>query len=255
MTEDQNSKSFFPSEVVKELNMEYSEVKNDYEKFITKLVEIKLENEEAREYLDQGLKRRISAVKRCIDNIWSIYPPDREAKLTHNELYDATINLQAFIFNIFGCIDNLAWIFVKHTGHNYKNNYDVTIPKLIEKKLLSDDFNRCFEALGDWLDYLKNYRHALAHRIPLYITPSALGEKDRANYKELEEQKNKYLKECNFEKYDELSVDQERLLNLRPCFMHSFKEDPKPILFHYQILIDWKAIMYISNNFLKELSA
>jgi hypothetical protein len=33
-----------------------------------------------------------------------------------NVLHDAQINIQAFIANVYGCIDNLAWVWVHEGG-------------------------------------------------------------------------------------------------------------------------------------------
>ena len=44
--------------------------------------------------------------------ILNIFPVEREEKLKKSELKDIEINMQAFIFNVFGVLDNLAWVFV-----------------------------------------------------------------------------------------------------------------------------------------------
>lgn len=43
-------------------------------------------------------------------------PPERADIPSRDELTDATINIQSFVFNVFGGIDNLAWIWVWEKG-------------------------------------------------------------------------------------------------------------------------------------------
>ena len=38
--------------------------------------------------------------------------PDREEIPSREDVIDATVNIQAFVFNIFACCDNLAWVWV-----------------------------------------------------------------------------------------------------------------------------------------------
>jgi hypothetical protein len=69
-------------------------------------------NSKAQEYAIHGFSRRLKSLVRCIDNIYRILPPDRVDLPSSEELSDANINLQAFVFNVSGSIDNLAWIWI-----------------------------------------------------------------------------------------------------------------------------------------------
>jgi hypothetical protein len=62
------------------------------------------------EYVRHGFLRRLGTLQRCIQNIYFAYPPERSDIPSRNECVDLAINLQSFIFNVFGCIDNLAWV-------------------------------------------------------------------------------------------------------------------------------------------------
>lgn len=53
---------------------------------------------------------------RCIENVFDLIPPERGELPTADELSDATINIQSLIFNTYGAIDNLAWIWVSEKG-------------------------------------------------------------------------------------------------------------------------------------------
>jgi hypothetical protein len=85
------------------------------------------------------------------------------------------INIQAFVFNVFGSIDNLAWIWVREKGLAMDDG--LPIPNAwvgLGKKnrfvrhSFSTEFQEFLKGLNDWFDHLDDFRHALAHRIPLY---------------------------------------------------------------------------------------
>jgi len=93
----------------------------------TFLLHDKLNTQKAREYLLHGVGRRLRIIDRCCENIATVYPPDRKAKLTRAELADIGINLHAFFINISGYFDNLAWIIV----------FEKKQEKNIDKKMLA----------------------------------------------------------------------------------------------------------------------
>ena len=53
-----------------------------------------------------------------------------------------------------------------------------------------DDYLNSEPIINWYSDYSKNYRDALAHRIPLYVPPSVLNKDDEKEYFELENKKN-----------------------------------------------------------------
>jgi hypothetical protein len=77
---------------------------------------LNLSNPRAKEFATQGYPRRLKVMVRCMDNVFTTIPPDRETLPSRDELSDATLNIQSFVFNVFGSIDNLAWIWVSEKG-------------------------------------------------------------------------------------------------------------------------------------------
>jgi hypothetical protein len=77
---------------------------------------LNLANSRAKEFATQGYPRRLKIIVRCMHNVFTLIPPDRETLPSRDELSDATINIQSFVFNVFGSIDNLAWIWVCEKG-------------------------------------------------------------------------------------------------------------------------------------------
>ncbi len=91
----------------------------------------------------------------------------------------------------------------------------------IIKAALSQSFNDYLGSLKNWFENLENFRHALAHRIPLYIPPFIL------------------------------TADDEKIF--RPLMRHSFSEEFREVPFREQILKDWKNIIEIATRFRNEL--
>jgi hypothetical protein len=107
------SQPYYDPDQLAELREGCHAVDPGYERLLREYLSVSLTNQAALEYTRHGFIRRLGTLKRCIENIYSIYPPDRFDKPSSNECLDLAINLQSFMFNIFGYIDNLAWVWVK----------------------------------------------------------------------------------------------------------------------------------------------
>lgn len=130
------------------------------------------------EHLQHGVGRRLGVLKAAMEEIFSVFPPAQEQPLGHDRLIGVQINLHAFVINLAGIFDNWAWAFVfrhellEQVGGRtnvglFKSATQRSLPPQLRDYLTSED-------IGSWQDkYLKGYRDALAHRIPLYIPPAA----------------------------------------------------------------------------------
>jgi hypothetical protein len=58
---------------------------------------------------------------RCIKNVFEAIPPERTDRPSRDELTDATISIQSFIFNVFGAVNNLAWIWMAENGQKRRD--------------------------------------------------------------------------------------------------------------------------------------
>jgi hypothetical protein len=212
----------------------------------------------AEEFAKHGFSRRLQTLVRCITNTFEILPPDRDDLPSSQERSNAEINIQAFVFNAFGCVDNLAWIWV--TERNVTQNDGSTIPNnwvgltkgnRLVRCSLSPEFRKYLKSLDQWFSHLENFRHALAHRIPLYIPPYVILKSDEAAYKELE---GRMMKAATHLEYDRLSNKQKALAKFRPCMMHSFGESARPVVLHPQLLADVKTIEELGWKMLEELN-
>ena len=68
-----------------------------------------------------GLLRRLRLIAKALQAVFAILPPEQTSKPTHDSLMDASINVQAFITNAFGCLDNFAWVWVLERGVKDRN--------------------------------------------------------------------------------------------------------------------------------------
>ncbi len=240
---------------------------------IEKFVKHKCKDNRSSEYMTQGFSRRISTLARCIDNIFSYLPPENNNVPEDNLRKDAEINLQAFVFNVFGAIDNLAHICVfeldirKPNGNELPASW-VGLDKSNRqvRKGLSEGFSTFLVGFDEWLDLQSNYRHALAHRIPLYIARYAVPTKAAEKYEELSQritvmQKRMIENISNTEEFWRLAGERKELENaqldlvhFRPTMIHSFTENAPEIIFHAQILADFRTVEEIAECFLVEIS-
>ena len=170
-----NKDIFFETRKLAQLDEQYVKIHEKYAQLLKKYLSLNLKNKTAAEYCTHGFLRRLGILKRCIENIYNICPPEKSDKLSKDDdRLDLTINLQSFIFNVFGCVDNLAWIWVNETQLKNKtgrllNRSAVGLMEKEKNKTVRESFSQSFQnylkGLAQWYEYLTEYRHALAHRI------------------------------------------------------------------------------------------
>jgi hypothetical protein len=214
-----------------------------------------------REQLLHGAGRRISVLTRSLENLFTIFPPLTTRPLPNDVLLDVQINLHAFVINLHGVFDNWAWAFVLRHGllqdigrresvSLFKNATRRYLPASLRDWLLSERMTR-------WhTEYLKTYRDALAHRIPLYIPPKVHTPAEHAQDRAIETEKRSLMRTPDWDRINKLSSEQERIGG--PCFtfLHSFSEtDPlQPILLHPQVVSDNNTVVEFGQEFLGSLA-
>ncbi len=223
---------YYSKEFIDQLKNEYADINNEYDRIINKYLQINFSKEESYEFFRHGFIRRLNTLNQCIINTFKIYPADRTQILSEEERTNLEINLQTFIFNTFGCLDNLAWVWNYEAELNLKSNQIGILGKGNKKhpyrytsirESFSKEFNSFLDTREEWFNnYQKNFRNALAHRIPLYVPPYILSKDNKTKM-------------------------------LVPYITHSFSENSEPIVFHPQIISDWRTIIEISEKFIEEL--
>ena len=214
----------------------------------------------AKEFAHQGYLRRVTTLVRCIENVFELLPPERAEIPNREDRKDAEINNQASVLNTFGCIDNLAWIWVKEK--NIIKADGSTLPRSWvglgkENKFIrasfSADFQKYLPTIDDWFEHLVDFRDALAHRVPLYIPPYTVGVDNQEEYLKLDGQKMEASRFGDIAEHDRLDAEQMALVAFRLWMQHSYIEEAKPTVFHAQLLTNFNTINELGNMILEEL--
>jgi hypothetical protein len=177
----------------------------------------------AREYAMHGFCRRLGTLIRAIDQVYELLPPQREDIPAHDEVVDATIAIQSFVLNTFGCLDNLAWIWVCEKEVKGEDGLELD-PKWVGlgkrnrqvRKSFSSEYCAYLNSRQSWFDHIKEFRDALAHRIPLYIPPYIVPPQYQDEYNRLEEASGEALRRADFAQYDRLQSEQKQIRGIPP---------------------------------------
>lgn len=253
--------SFYSKESLNKLEEHFLTIKGRYQRLMSRYASRHFVHPVAREYATHGYTRRLKILARCIENVFEILPPSRTGLPTSDELSDCTISIQAFVFNAFGSIDNLAWIWAleKQLTKNgkllSKRDIGLRSHNLIMRNSFSLGFRQYLDTLEPWFKGMGSFRDALAHRIPLYIPPYLVARSDTEAYNSLTERMLRALIEQNMDEYEALQTKQNQLGKYRPVMMHSISENVGIINFHPQILADFGAIELLGRKMLQELNA
>lgn len=205
-----------------------------------------------------GFLRRINMLEHCIKRIFETCPPESREK--PENVADTTLYIQAFIFNLFGALDNLAWIWVSERGITKPDGKELSRgmaglgPKCqIVRRSLSPEFREYLESIQPWFDEISGFRDGLAHRIPLYIPPYVVPKKNHERFYELQRQINAALN--NPEEYDRLNAEQDALGHFSPVMKHSYTDSQTSLGFHGQVLNDWVTLRDAAQHLLRNLDA
>lgn len=211
--------------------------------------------ENAWEYANQGFIRRVGTLRRCIENALSLIPPETEEIPNRHVLHDAQINVQAFVANVYGSLDNLAWVWVYERELNIqRNRVGLRVQNIELRATLSETFQEYLKSRDEWMEHVIEYRDSLAHRIPLYIPPGGVPPRNVDAYNELSEriQQALYVK-WNPSEYHQLSAEQEKLLIFQPMMTHSVKETTAHFPFHAQMIADFLTVEEFGYKMIEEL--
>lgn len=215
----------------------------------------------AREYAEHGFLRRFGTLRFCAHRVFDCLPPEESDFPTQEQLLTATVNIQAFVFNTFGCLDNLAWLWVIEKGVTQPNGKALTRtqiglgPKNNEvRNSLSPQFLNYLKSIQIWFEHLEELRHALAHRIPLYIPPFVVKQDDLQRYRDFENKLAVADRENNEGARKSLEAERRELTQFSPIIKHSFETNSPEIPFHKQMLADFLAVEQIALRLFAELN-
>lgn len=253
---------YFTQEQVEALTQGCQEVLAMPEVLCMDLVTRQYRTAEAKEHATHGLARRVETLGRCIENVFEILPPDQADVPDRDVVVDATIHIQAFVFNVFGCCDNIAWMWV------LENNLRGKDGKPLDRKYVGigpgskevrescpQQLREYLESRDPWFRHLKDFRDALAHRIPLYIPPYTVSTEQIDEYQQLEAAKNEALKKGDLTSHERIEAHQQRLERFEPIMTHSWSEaGSRRVVVHAQLLADFRTVGEIARKVLGELN-
>ena len=248
---------YYGPDAIDQVNYKLAEIESKHDRILLTFSQLRLKSEEAREFSQHGFMRRLGTLRRAIRNVFNLIPLDQVQVPDRPTLQDAQINIQAFFANVYGSIDNLAWIWIHERGVVVRRNRVGLRSHNIEvRSTFSVDFQAYLKSLDDWIEYIIEYRDALAHRIPVYIPPGGVPEANIPACNDLGRQMTEalYVREDGF-LYERLAAKQEKLLVWQPLISHSVKETTNPYRFHIQMLADFITVEEIAYKVLEELMA
>jgi hypothetical protein len=248
---------YFPQKNLAQMREKLQTIGPKTDRLLLRYVAHQFADPKAKEYAHHGFARRIQTLARCIHNVFKIVPPGAVKIPSKTRLHDAQINIQAAIGNTYGCVDNLAWVWVHEHGLAQSiDRRQVGLRKHNKKvrETLSAELRVYLDSLEAWFDYLVDYRDALAHRIPVYIPPGGVRPKDHEAAKELKARKTAALNALRPYEYEQLDAEQAKLFVFQPLVCHSFTEMPAPYAFHPQLIADFLTVEELGEKMLAEVT-
>ena len=232
MTDKPKPVVYFSEQAIHDLRSSLGDVHGRCNELRGKFCARPYKNPRAGEFAYHGFCRRLGTLIHCIDKVFAELPPELEAIPSRDAVMDATTAIQAFVFNAFGCLDNLAWIWVEAVRDEAGDPLDPVRVGLGKKSKevrasFSIDFVAYLDKRQPWVDRLKDFRDALAHRIPLYILPFIVDPKHIDEYNRLDEESGAALGRGDLERYDKLQA-QQKLLGVLSALDDALRQRESP---------------------------
>jgi hypothetical protein len=204
-----------------------------------------------RQYATHGFLRRFNTMHHCIERVFEILPPKQDERPANAVLLDTAVYIQSFVMNVFGALNNLAWIWVSEKTLKIGRRDIGLGPKCaVVRSSFSQDMRNYLARLDEWFAHITDFRDALAHRIPLYIPPFIVSPEHDAEYDALVVRK---LETNDSDEYDQLCAEQAKLEVFEPVMKHAIDDNKPPVLFHYQLVQDFLTIEEVAQKLLEEL--
>lgn len=218
-----------------------------------------LTSDRAKEQMLHGAGRRLKVLRRCLENVFRLFPPTRTTPLDSEDLDEVQISLHAFVINLYGLFENLAWCFVLRHGLEgeigdrqrigmFLKSTQQYLPVPLRTYLRS-------ETMLKWQSqYLKNYRDALAHRIPLYIPPATYTPEQSQRYKSLDQEEWESIRLRQWDRLEEIRREKATLGAACPMFIHSYSDEGggRPLYLHPQMICDIKTVIEFCRLFFSQ---
>jgi hypothetical protein len=252
----------FTQEALERLRTEHGKVEEKRRELLQTFIGQRFTTERARDFAVHGFLRRVNMLARCCGNIFTLLPPDRRDLPSDEDRHDAEINLHAFVANVFGATDNLAWIWVVDKTVRKANGAELSPTQVglrpgneVVRASLTTPYLEVLREHDRWFAYLETLRHALAHRIPSYIPPFVITEANADKYEEARRQQQAALLRGDLAEHGRLRNEIEAMVSFQPWLQSAGEEGIKPIIFHAQLLADFMTIHQLGLKLLEQLNA
>ena len=155
--------------------------------------------------------------------VFESLPPERDQLPTRKEWLKATIRIQGFVFNAFGSIAILPWVFaIEKAIKNRKgdplhpSSIGLAAPNMaIRKKDLSQNFQNYLKGKDEWFQQVVDFRRSLALRLRP-VVPPCITDKEAA-YNEIQVAVDDAIARQDFDTYDAKSEQRCALRSVRVC--------------------------------------
>lgn len=210
----------------------------------------------AREMAEHGACRRLRDLEHCARRVWERIPPNDDSP-TRDDIFDATMFIQAFVVNVYGAIDNLAWIWTYEKpvlGHDGTALTPFAVgfrPKnKVVRQSVSDETRAFLAGMDDWFGLLESFRDALAHRIPLYVPFLTITGAATEELKAFQEET--MAPGWTYERWNAVMVKVRELGNFEPLMTHSVFTAPR-VPFHQQMICDLATVVALGELIFADL--
>jgi len=215
-------------------------------------------NPSAQDNLSYGAGRRILVIRTNYISINEIGYPNRSDPLNPEESVVLELHLNSLYFHLSGLLDNLAWavilessIFSPFNEHNGKDRRRVGLFKdeFLRKiqNIKSGILYQELQSKLDWYRQLADLRDPLAHRIPLYVTPAILTERQKEKYRQLAIRIKECMAKDDFEEVEKAFKQQETLGTYGGLFVNVENGDWQKYPITSQIEKDLENLIEIGN--------
>jgi hypothetical protein len=215
----------------------------------------------AAEFAREGLVRRIDTLLRCVEVVFRLLPPALEKAPANSDAMDATIYIQSFVYNIFGCLDNLAWVWVTEKDVRGADGASLDRMKVgigekdrTVRQTFSKKFLKFLESRDDWVREMVELRTSLARRVPLYMSPIHIPAERLAEYTRLVGASADALQRNDRGSAEAFSATANALGSWQPVMTHSFLKDAQIVAFHPILLQACLIIDEMGREMLAELN-
>ena len=216
-------------------------------------------DERARGFARDGFPRRLALMVHCIEMAMEDVPPRIHWVPHDDSILRATVGLQGFVVNVFGCIDNLAHMWVCEKGVTAEDGTPLAESRIGLRPengpvlaSLSPEFAGRLTELGPWFEYLDSFRHALEHSVPLYNPPEALPADRLRRFRDIAERVEKAQQRRDDAGADRLKDELDGLVSFFPITAQAFGENAHREFFHFQMASDFDTVEEIGRRLLVE---